>query len=118
MALRAFVLLPALLLEDYDLVSLAVAYDLSFDSAGGSARAGKQRVDVYRRAYLSIYGRNANCLAALDRELLAACFNDRITHVRSLVEGTRAATNRKIQILQKWMSGVKERPASAGHLCL
>lgn len=93
MSLPPLVLLAALLLKDDDLIAKAVADDGRFYACRGSLAAREDRVDIDLLACFGVDRRNADRLAALDRELLTAGFNDRVTHFHSLAFGRFGQAN-------------------------
>ena len=93
MSLSALVLLAAFLLKDDDLIAKAVADDGRFYACRGSLAAREDRVDLDFLACFGVDRRNANRLAAFDRELLTAGFNDRVTHFHSLAFGRFGQAN-------------------------
>lgn len=82
MPLLAFVLLAAFLFEDDDLIALAVAYDGCFERTGAGFAVGKKRIDIDLGTGIGADGRHAKRLAALDRKLLTARFDNCVTHFR------------------------------------
>ena len=89
----ALVLLAALLFENDDLIAKAVADDRCLNARCGCFAVRKDRVDIDFLACFGIDRRNSDRLAALDRELLTAGFNDRVTHFHSLAFGRFGQAN-------------------------
>src|SRR5690606_23696834 len=83
-SLFPLVLLAAFHLKDDHLVAAAVAEDLCLDRAladlGIAARAEHESGDLDISPFFLADAGHANSLARFDRELLAARFNDCVTH--------------------------------------
>src|SRR6188472_73235 len=84
-ALLPLVLLAAFLFENNDLIVLAVAYYRGVDCCSAAdlsilSLADQQSIDRHFLAFFLINSRHTKRLAAFDRKLLSACFDDCVTH--------------------------------------
>jgi hypothetical protein len=119
--LRPLVLLSALFLEDYDLLSTPVADNRRFNGSladfGIFALADYQRGNINLCTLFAIKAGHTKRLTVLNCKLFAACFDYCVTHFYvSIAIDAISVTSRKAEIIRKTLLKVKLNSSYTAHL--